>query len=116
MMDIHGKKLIALAGYDTFGKAFINVVNQEIADKKLFVIGININEEDFGFFINNLAHSKVEVTIFMPEFQEMAAKHFGLDGFLLIAYKDGDKLSFVTANEKTSIDDRALLQLIQRIA
>lgn len=113
--DIHGKKLIAVAGKDVFGKAFINVVNKEIAEHNLMMIGININEEDFGFFINNLANSKVEVTIFMPEYQKEAAKFFNQDGYLLMSYKDGDALRFEMAKEKTSIDDQKLLQLAQRI-
>ncbi len=113
---IHGKKLLALAGHDTFGKAFISVVNKEISSSNLFVIGININDEDFDFFISNLANSKVEVTIFMPEFQEKAAKYFGLDAHLVIAYKKDDSLHFIQSEEKTEIDDKKLLELTQRIA
>ncbi len=113
--DIHGKKLIAVAGKDVFGKAFINVVNKEIAEYHLMMIGININEEDFGFFIDNLADSKVEVTIFMPEYQKEAAKYFGYDGYLLMSYKNKDGLQFEIAREKTYIDDQKLLQLAQRI-
>ncbi|MRI58618.1 MAG: hypothetical protein C6H99_03820 [Epsilonproteobacteria bacterium] len=114
MQSIHGKKLIAVAGKEVFGKKFINVVNSEIGDLGLMMIGININEDDFNFFISNLAHSKVEVTIFMPEYQKEAAKHFGLEGVLLMSYKDGD-MKFITADEVTPIDDRKLLALAKRI-
>ncbi len=113
--DIHGKRLIAVAGKDTFGKQFINVVNKEIAPLGLMMIGININEEDFGFFIHNLADSKVEVTIFMPEYQKEAAKFFGLDGVLLMSYKEDGELRFVTASEVTPIDDRKLLDLTKEL-
>ncbi len=113
--DIHGKRLIAVAGKDTFGKQFINVLNKEIAPMGLMMIGININEEDFGFFIHNLADSKVEVTIFMPEYQQEAAKFFGLDGALLMSYKEDGELRFVTAPEATPIDDRKLLELTKRL-
>ena len=112
--DIHGKKLIAVAGKDVFGKKFINVVNSEIGDRGLMMIGININEDDFNFFISNLPRSKVEVTIFMPEYQKEAAKHFGLEGALLMSYKEGD-MKFVTADDVTPIDDRKLLELAKRI-
>ncbi len=113
--DIHGKKLIAVAGEDVFGKAFVSVINKEIASEGLMAIGININEEDFGFFISNLADSKVEITIFMPEFQEKAAKHFSLEGVLLAAVKKGEKLDFLTDEERRHIDDAALLEIIQRL-
>ncbi|BAF69693.1 hypothetical protein [Nitratiruptor sp. SB155-2] len=113
--DIHGKKLIAVAGTDVFGKQFISVVNKEIASKNLFMIGININEEDFGFFIHNLKDSKVEVTIFMPEFQKKSADFFGLDGYLIMSYKEGDAFKFVTAPNETLIDDQKLFELSQNI-
>ena len=113
--DIHGKKLIAVAGEDVFGKQFISTVNKEIASGGLMAIGININEEDFGFFIHNLPASKVEVTIFMPEYQKRAAEHFGLDGYLLMSYKEDDTLRFVSTPEQKHIDDMALLELIQRL-
>ncbi|BCD59877.1 MULTISPECIES: hypothetical protein [unclassified Nitratiruptor] len=113
--DIHGKKLIAVAGKDVFGKQFISVVNKEIADKNLFMIGININEEDFSFFIHNLKDSKVEVTIFMPEFQKKSAEFFGLDGYLLMSYKENGALKFVTAPNETLIDDQKLLKLSKQL-
>ena len=113
--DIHGKKLIAVAGYEVFGKTFISVVNKEIASFGLMAIGININEDDFGFFISNLADSKVEITIFMPEFQERAARHFGLEGALLASVKKAEKLAFLTDEERRHIDDAALLEIIQRL-
>ena len=47
--EIHGKKLIAVAGKDVFGKSFITVVNKEIADNNLLMIGINIKYEWFNF-------------------------------------------------------------------
>ncbi len=112
--DIHGKKLVAVAGVDTFGKAFISVVNKEVAKDGLMLIGININEEDFDFFIHSLAESKVEVTIFMPEYQRMAAKFFGLDGYLLLAKKDKE-LTFIAADEEMPIDDQKLLELVRKI-
>ncbi len=114
-MSIHGKKLIAVAGKDVFGKRFISVVNEEIAKENLMMIGININEEDFNFFISNLADSKVEVTIFMPEYQKEAAGYFGLDGALVMSYKDGG-MEFVTADEVVEIDDRKLLELAKGLA
>ncbi len=113
--DIHGKKLIAVAGHDVFGKQFISVVNKEIADKNLMMIGININDEDFGFFIHNLADSKVEVTIFMPEFQTKAAEHFGLEKPLLMSIKKENGLEFVTNENETMIDDAQLLRLASMI-
>ncbi|WP_084275492.1 hypothetical protein [Nitratiruptor tergarcus] len=113
--DIHGKKLIAVAGHDTFGKAFISVVNKEVAKDGLMLIGININEEDFGFFIYNLADSKLEVTIFMPEFQQKSAQFFGIDGYLLMSKKGKNGLEFFTAQEETLIDDRKLLDLVKKI-
>jgi len=113
--DIHGKRLIAVAGKDTFAKAFINVVNKEVADEGLMLIGININEEDFGFFIHNLADSKVEVTIFMPEYQKRAAEFFGIDGYLLLSQKSKEGLEFVTCKSKSIIDDMKLLELIKEV-
>ena len=113
--DIHGKKLIAVAGKDVFGKQFISVVNKEIAKDNLMAIGININEEDFNFFISNLPQSKVEITIFMPEYQQVAAQHFGLQGVLLATVKKENGLEALTADEPTPIDDVKLLQIIQTL-
>jgi len=114
-VDIHKKKLIAVAGKDVFGKSFINVVNKEILKENLMMIGININEEDFGFFINNLKDSKVEVTIFMPEFQKKAAAFYNLDDFLIMAYKDGREFKFITSKNESLIDDLKLLELSKKI-
>jgi len=113
--DIHGKKLIAVAGKDVFGKQFISIVNKEIAKDNLMAIGININDEDFGFFISNLPQSKVEITIFMPEFQQEAAKHFGLEGVLFATVKKEGGLEALTANEPTPVDDAKLLQIIRTL-
>ncbi len=110
--DIHGKKLIAVAGKDVFGKKFINIVNKEIASKNLMTIGININEEDFDFFISNLPDSKVEVTVFMPEYQKKAAIYFGQEGFLLVSYKKDGKLEFIISENEESIDDAKLFELV----
>lgn len=115
MHEIHGKKLIAVAGKDVFNKSFINVVNKEIMDRGLMLIGININEDDFNFFISNLAKSKVEVTIFMPEFQKEAAKYFDIDGFLLMSYKNGKKLEHVSSQNIENVDDIKLLELVNMI-
>jgi len=113
--QIHGKKLVAVAGYDIFGKQLINTINKEVADMGLLLIGINIKEDDFGFFIHNLADSKVEVTIFLPEFQKKSADFFGQDGYLLMAYKSGDGLEFITSESETFIDDGKLLELVRMI-
>jgi hypothetical protein len=113
--EIHGKKLIAIAGSDVFGKGFINVVNKEIAKYGLMAIGININEDDFHFFISNLAKSKVEVTIFMPEFQEKAAQFFKIDKFLLATVKKDDNLEFLNFDSKVDIDDLKLLEIINML-
>lgn len=113
--EIHNKKLIAVAGKDVFGKRFINIVNKEIAPKKLLLIGININEEDFYFFISNLPKSKVEVTIFMPNYQEAAAKYFGNDGYLLACFKKNDSLGFISSKNRESIDDIKLLELVEKV-
>lgn len=115
MHEIHGKKLIAVAGKDVFGKKFINVVNKEAMDRGLMLIGININEDDFSYFISNLPKSKVEVTIFMPEYQKEAAQYFNSEGFLLMSYKNGDKLEFITSAKEEVIDDGKLLELIKMI-
>lgn len=113
--DIHGKKLIAVAGKDVFGKSFINVVNKEILNDNLMMIGININEEDFGFFIHNLKDSKVEVTVFMPEYQKRAADFFNIDGYLLMAYKEDGEFKFLSSGDESFIDDIKLLELAKRI-
>jgi len=113
--EIHGKKIIAVAGYDIFGKQVLNTLNKELADKGLLLIGINIRDDDFDFFISNLANSKVEVTIFMHEFQERAREFFKLEKNLLCAYKDSKELSFITSDEKKHLDDGEILNIIGRI-
>jgi len=113
--DIHGKKLIAVAGLDIFGKSLISMINKEVADKGVMLIGININEDDFGFFISNLANSKVEVTIFMPEFQKKSAQFFNLDGYLLCAYKDDGRMMFIKSENEEIIDDRKLIELVDLV-
>ncbi len=113
--DIHGKKLIAVAGEDVFGKSFINVVNKEIASFGLMAIGININTDDFGFFISNLADSKVEVTIFMPVFQKEAAKYFGKDGYVVAAIKGEDGLLLLEKEKQMQVEDVKLLDIVKEL-
>ena len=113
--QIYGKKIIAVAGYDIFGKQLINTINKEVADMGLLLIGINIKEDDFGFFIHNLADSKVEVTIFLPEFQKKSAEFFGHDGYLLMAKKGKNGLEYVLSESETFIDDTKLLELVRMI-
>ena len=112
MSEIHGKTLIAVAGEDIFGKALITTVNKEIMPLGFMAIGINIKSEDFNFFISNLADSKVEITIFMPEFQKRAGEYFGKSAVLAAFKKDGG-LVFIEGEK--AIDDRALLELIEKI-
>jgi hypothetical protein len=113
--QIHGKRLIAVAGYDIFGKQLITTINKEVEDKNILLIGINIKEDDFDFFINNLAKSKVEVTIFLPEYQEKSAKFYGLDGYLIACYKKDGELKFLTENRELYIDDRSLMKVVNKI-
>ena len=113
--DIHGKKIVAVAGYDIFGKQVLNTLNKELADDGLLLIGINIKDDDFDFFISNLANSKVEVTLFMHEFQDKAGKFYKLEKNLLCTYKDGENLSFITSDDKRYLDDGEILKIIGRI-
>ncbi|MRJ02676.1 MAG: hypothetical protein GXO19_03750 [Epsilonproteobacteria bacterium] len=113
MSEIHGKRLIAVAGRDAFGKRFISTVNGEIAPEGLMAIGINIDEAHFDTFISNLPASKVEITIFMAEYQRRGAEYFGLDGYLIAALKRGGEMVFVTSPHMRPIDDRELLTIIR---
>ena len=113
--EIHGKKIIAVAGYDIFGKQVINVLNKELANDGVLLIGINIKDDDFDFFISNLAASKVETTIFMYEFQDRAAEFFKKDENILCAYKDKGELKFLTSKEKLFLDDKEILKIVRSI-
>jgi len=62
-----------------------------------------------------LADSKVEVTIFLPEFQKRSAEFFIQDGYLLMATKSENNLRYVVSESKTFIDDGKLLELIRMI-
>jgi len=112
--DIHGKKIIAIAGYDIFGKSVVNMINKEIAKDNLLLIGININDDNFGFFINNLSSSKVEATIFKEEFQKRAGEFFGVN-YLLAAYKKDDKMELISSDKETYLDDIEILNIIRRM-
>ena len=113
--QIHGKKIISVAGVDIFGKSIISVVNSELNDKGYLVIGINIREDDFDFFISNLANSKVETTIFLPEFQKKVAQFFKKDGYAVCGYKrDGDFI-VVTEDEQKHFDDMSLINIIKQV-
>ena len=112
--DIHGKKIVAVAGYDIFGKQVINVLNKELASDGILLIGINIKDDDFDFFISNLADSKVEATIFMSEFQKRAGDYFKTKKPLLCAYKGGDGLEFIEGDEKY-LDDSEILKIVKGI-
>ena len=113
--EIHGKKIIAVAGYDIFCKQLINTVNKEVMQKNLLVIGINIQEDDFGFFIHNLADSKVEITIFLPEYQEKVASFYKKSGAVIAVYKVNDELKYLIEDTKLNIDDTKLLEIINKI-
>ena len=113
--QIHGKKIISVAGVDIFGKSIISVVNSELNDKGYLVIGINIKEDDFDFFISNLPASKVETTIFMPEFQKKAAEFFNKDGFAICGYKKAGEFVLLTDDEQKYFDDRELINIIKEV-
>jgi len=113
--QIHGKKLVAVAGYEIFGKQLITTVNKELEDKNLLLIGINIRDEDFDFFIRNLAKSKVETTIFLPEFQKRSAEFYGVEGYLIAVYKKDDKMKFLTDEQEIFMDDTNLIRVIKTV-
>ncbi len=113
--QIHGKKIISVAGEDIFGKPIISVVNNELNGKGYLVIGINIKEENFDFFISNLADSKVETTIFLPEFQRKVAKFFKRDGYALCGYKKNGDFIVVTEDKEKYFDDRELIDIIREV-
>jgi len=113
--QIHGKKIISVAGHDIFGKSIISVVNSELNDKGFLVIGINIKDDDFGFFISNLADSKVETTIFLPEFQEMVANYFKEDGFVVAGYKKDGEFKLKVEEQVVNFDDASLIKIIKEI-
>ena len=113
--QIHGKKIISVAGFDIFGKSIISVVNSELNDKGYLVIGINIKEDDFDFFISNLANSKVETTIFMPEFQKKAAGFFNKEGYAVCGYKKDGEFIVVTEDEQKFFDDMSLINIIKQV-
>ena len=112
MESASGKQLIAVAGEDTFGKSFISVVNKEIAPMGLMAIGINITPEAFDNFISHLPKSKVEATIFMPEFQKKAAAAYGREGYLLALINRGGDVELLCEDEQRAIDDRELYKII----
>ena len=113
--QIHGKKLIAVAGYEIFGKQLITTVNKELEDKNLLLIGINIRDDDFDFFIRNLAKSKVEVTIFLPEFQKRSAEFYGVEGYLIAGYKKDGKMKYLTDEQEIFMDDTNLIRVIKTV-
>ena len=113
--QIHGKKIISVAGEDIFGKSIISVVNSELNDKGYLTIGINIKEDDFDFFISNLANSKVETTIFLPEFQKKAASFFKKDGYVVAGYKKDGEFVTMVEDEIKYFDDRKLIDIIKQI-
>ena len=113
--EIHGKKIIAVAGYDIFGKQVLNVLNKELAEDGLLLIGINIKDDDFDFFISNLANSKVEATIFMNEFQKRAGEYFKTQKSLLCAFKKDERLEFITSDEEKYLDDIEILKIVKGI-
>ncbi len=112
---IFGKRLVALAGAEAAGKDIIEVVNMEISDSSMFLIGIDIKRDDFDFFISNLPRSKVEATIFMPEFQRMAAEAFGKEGYLVALYKKEGSIKSLVEDSKRDIEDRDLLEILKII-
>ena len=113
--QIHGKKIISVAGSDIFGKSIISVVNSELNDKGFLVIGINIKDDDFGFFISNLASSKVETTIFLPEFQKKVAEFYKKDGYAIAGYKKDGEFKIKTDKKNIYFDDGLLIKTIKEI-
>lgn len=113
--QIHGKKIISVAGSDIYGKPIISVVNTALNDKGFLVIGINIREDDFDFFISNLANSKVETTLFLPEFQKKVAEYFKKDDFVIAGYKKDGEFILKTKSEVEYFDDASLIKIIKQI-
>jgi len=112
MESAEKKRLIAVAGEDAFGKAFISVVNKEIAPMGLMAIGINITPEAFPTFMEHLPRSKVEATVFMPEYQQKAARAMGLEGALLALVNRDGQIESLRSPDPRPIDDGALLEII----
>jgi len=113
--EIHGKKIIAVAGYDIFGKQVLNVLNKELSDEGILLIGINIKDDDFDFFISNLADSKVEATIFLSEFQKRAGEFYKSGKPMLSAFKKDEKLEFILSDEEKYLDDIEILKIVKGI-
>ena len=114
--DVFGKELVAVAGYDAFGKKFISTLNIQLKESGVYLIGINIRDEDFDFFIKNLLDSKVKTTIFMPEFQKRVGEFFGKSGaVLMISKKESGEVLFELSDKKIDLDERNILELIRRI-
>ena len=109
--------IVAYAGDDAANSNLPLVVNDYLGDNNLMahMIGISIREDDFEFFIKNLKNSKVEVTIFAEEFQEKAAKSLKVEGFLIAAFKKGERFILVTEKEPILMDDRKAIEIIEKI-
>ncbi|WP_200763773.1 hypothetical protein [Nitrosophilus alvini] len=112
-----GVKIVALAGENATQNKAAQIVNRELMQKDINVriIGINIREDDFGFFISNLKNSKVEATIFMPEFQKKAAGYFKTEGFLSAVYKKEEGFFHILNDEIQIVDDGMLIKIIEKI-
>ncbi len=109
--------ICALAGEDAANSKIPNVVNDYLASKEVLahLIGISIKEDDFDFFIKNLKNSKVEVTIFMPEFQKKAASFFDLKGYLIASFKKERDFILIEEKEGLVLDDKKLIEIIEKI-
>ncbi len=109
--------IVAYAGEDAANSKIPLVVNDYLGDNNLaaHLIGISIRDDDFDFFIKNLKSSKVEVTVFAEEFQKRAAEGLGAEGFLIAAFKKGDRFVLVTEDEPLLIDDKRAVLIVEKI-
>ncbi len=109
--------IIAYAGADAANSKLPPVINDYLATNniKAHLIGIAINEDDFKFFISNLKKSKVEVTVFAEEFQKKAADFYNLNGFLIAAFKKEEDFILVEEREMLMMDDKKIIQIINKI-
>ncbi len=109
--------IIGYAGEDTANSKMPMVVNDYLSanDIKAHLIGISISEDDFNFFIKNLKDSKVEVTIFSPEYQKRAADFYDLNGYLIAAFKKDGEFLLVQEDKELFFDDSKMIEVIKKI-
>lgn len=107
----NNKIIFGLAGIEALESSLIGLLNEELEEHNAKVLGMNIAEDTFDFFIANLAYSKVVKVIFLPEYQQKVAQFLEVEGCVMAVLVEQQELTPLIVNEP-HINEQKILNFL----